>query len=95
MISRNEVASALRAYVREAAEAPRPPAAVRAREGAEGVSLSPQAADVARWLQALRSLPDVRQDRVETVRQRLEAGDYPPPAAAVAEKILARWLANR
>jgi negative regulator of flagellin synthesis FlgM len=104
MISPNEVASALRAYVRETSGPARPSKTGRSQGGppsggaasppADPVSLSPRAAEVARWLAQIRSLPDVRPDRVAEVVQRMQSGQYPPPAGEVADKILSRWLVN-
>jgi flagellar biosynthesis anti-sigma factor FlgM len=103
MISSHELASALRAYVREAGAPVR--AAQRPQVGPSGggepgsgtspVSLSPQAGEVGRWVAQLRSLSEVRPERVAEINQRLQSGQYPPSGAEVADKMLGRWLIDR
>jgi flagellar biosynthesis anti-sigma factor FlgM len=38
----------------------------------------------------LRSQPDVRQDRVDELKSRVESGAYSVPSSAVADKLLSR-----
>lgn len=59
----------------------------------DGVTISDaakQAADVARVVQASKNTSDIRADRVEAARQRIERGDYKNPevVAQVAERLL-------
>jgi flagellar biosynthesis anti-sigma factor FlgM len=58
------------------------------------VSVSQQAADVRRWVARVASLPDVRQDVVDRIRQRIARGEYPPPAGDVAAQMIARWVGD-
>lgn len=106
MISPNEAAAALRTYVREPAGPARPAGpgqagSVQAGGGPQGpgtdataVQLSPGATQMKQWLAQLRTLPDVRTNRVAEVGSRLQSGQYPPPSRDVAGKILSRWLVD-
>lgn len=58
----------------------------------EKVSLSPAARDIQRAEQALRELPDVREEKIEELKQRIEAGEYEIKGDRIAEKILSESL---
>ena len=49
------------------------------RDGLEPVGDRVELSQVARWLDRLRQLPDVRQDLIDNVRQELAAGTYETP----------------
>ena len=56
--------------------------------GRDAFTLSMQAEDYQQVRNALTQVPDVRTDRVDVIRQRIEAGQYNVSAAAVADRIL-------
>lgn len=78
---------------READEAREASASGASTPSQDGVSISEaakQAAEVARVVQLSRGSSDIRADRVEAARERLERGDYKNPevVAQVAERLL-------
>ncbi len=76
--------------VRRGAPAREPAAA---REG-DGMSLSERAKEVVSVTRALGEMPEVREDLVRDIKERIEAGTYDISAEDVAEKILARVAIN-
>ena len=70
-----------------------PEAGAAAREG-DGISLSERAKEVVSVTRALGELPDVREDLVRDIKERIEAGTYDISAEDVAEKILGRAALN-
>jgi negative regulator of flagellin synthesis FlgM len=52
------------------------------------VSLSEDAAVLQRVLEAVKDMPDVRDDLVQAIRAQLEAGTYEVDAEALAERLL-------
>jgi len=59
----------------------------RARSDSDSVSLSAQASDYQVARRAVANAPDVRADRVNQIRERLEAGTYNVSSYAVASRI--------
>lgn len=58
------------------------------------VILSSQAQEVGQLYQAIRALPEVREDRVREISAKIAQGTYDVDAQAVAEKMLARTFAD-
>ncbi|MDA0270320.1 MAG: flagellar biosynthesis anti-sigma factor FlgM [Chloroflexi bacterium] len=56
------------------------------------VALSDEARGFARIMQAVSETTDLRADRVEALRQRVDAGDYQVDADALARLLLARGI---
>lgn len=52
------------------------------------VSISSQAKDFQTVMKAIKDIPDVRQDKVESIREKYEAGTYDVKESDIAEKIL-------
>lgn len=52
------------------------------------INVSDRAANVGKMIEKLNDLPDVRQEKVEALRQKIEAGEYKPSADAIADAIL-------
>ena len=61
---------------------------------ADGVTFSPESANVGRWLSALHGLPDIRAERVQSVAARVAAGQA-PQATEVARQMLSRVVGDR
>lgn len=74
----------------KAAEADGKESAVRSESSAESerISLSPESKDVERLKQAMAELPEVRSERVESLRGSINAGTYQVPLDQVAEKMV-------
>ena len=62
----------------------------------KSVSLS-QDAEVRRLKELVKSLPDVRQDKIESIKKQIDSGVYDAPAESVAESIadMARLLREK
>jgi len=56
--------------------------------GSDCLELSVRSREVARITELAKSLPDVREDRVEKVRRQLESGAYEVKAEKIAEKMI-------
>jgi negative regulator of flagellin synthesis FlgM len=52
------------------------------------LSISNQAKDFQTVMKALKDVPDIRQDKVNTIREKYEAGDYEVKEADITDKIL-------
>ncbi len=59
---------------------------------ADGISLSDRARDVVKITRALEEVPEIREDLVADIKERIEAGTYDISAEDVAEKIMGRAL---
>lgn len=51
-------------------------------------SISGTAKDFTNVMKALRQIPDIRQDRVEEIKQKIELGEYSVKASDVADRIV-------
>lgn len=52
------------------------------------INVSDRAANVGKMIEKLNDLPDVRQEKVEALRQKIESGEYKPSAEQIADAIL-------
>ena len=57
------------------------------------VALSTNAKDFQAVRNALSTEPDIRVDRVEEIRSRIESGEYDVSAEAIADKIISKYFA--
>lgn len=95
IISRTQVDRVLRAYLegvpelRARSDAARGPAVPEDR-----VQISVDARRVSEYVELVRRLPDVRQERVAELRQAIRSGGYRVDPDAVAAKMLERLLAD-
>lgn len=55
------------------------------------VALSSTAKDFRTIYQALANVPDVRQDKVDTIKEQMNNNSYNVKASAVAEKMLSKY----
>ncbi len=88
--AQSEVASAVDRV--EEARTNRPTDEAQAARDGDGINLSDRAREVVRVTRALADMPEVREDLVRDIKERIEAGDYDIPAEDVAEKILSRTI---
>jgi len=100
VISRNEINNILTTY-RQRAQA------VSEKDGSreevrtvrgnqrDRLEISPKAREVQRLKRLLEQIPEVRQDKVQAIRQKISRGEYGVSAEDVAEKILGRALADK
>jgi len=58
------------------------------------VILSSQAQEFGQIYQAIKSLPEVREDKVQDIATRISQGNYSVEAKDVAEKMLGRIMAD-
>ena len=94
-IDNNLSASAARTYVQNA-DAARAAQANRAQQAdtapranrADSVELSSNARRMAAARDAVQNTPDVRQEKVDAIKQRIESGTYEVPARVLARKLL-------
>lgn len=97
-ISHRQIQSVIEAYHKrlEAVDSGLP-AGVSHRPGSRSdrVELSADARELARLAQMVRELPEVREDVVRRLAEALKEGTYHVPAREVAEKMVARYLADR
>lgn len=59
------------------------------------IVLSSTAQEFAHTLQALRNMPEVRQEKVDELNRRIEAGQYDVGARDIADKMLAYMKSER
>jgi negative regulator of flagellin synthesis FlgM len=59
------------------------------------VVLSTQAQEFAHILQKIKNMPDVREEKVQELTQRIQSGEYHIEAKEVADKMIGRVLADK
>lgn len=59
------------------------------------LEISPDAQELARLVEMVRQLPDVRADRLRELAEALAAGTYDVSGRDIAEKMWGRFLADR
>lgn len=69
-------------------EQPAAQTGVTSASEADRVNVSERAATINRLAARASELPDVRQEKVEALRERIESGSYNPSADDIAEAIL-------
>lgn len=97
-ISNRQVQSLIEAYQKRLeAVGTDPRSAVVRRPGSRSdrVELSPDAQELARLSQLVRQMPEVREDVVRQLAEQIREGSYHVPARDIAEKMVARYLADR
>lgn len=81
-------ANRLGSYRTTGTEAPPPAAATSPAPPSDQVYISSQAETVARLVGRVRELPDIRRERVESLRAIATSGAYHPNSADIADAIL-------
>lgn len=64
-------------------------------QGKDEVVLSSQAQEFAQILQDIKNLPDVREEKVKEITERIASGNYRVEAGVVAEKMIGRMIADK
>lgn len=81
-------ANRLGSYRTTGSEAPQAPQKGNTAPLSDQVLISPQAETVARLVARVRELPDLRRERVESLRAIATSGAYHPSAADIADAII-------
>ncbi|NLN64333.1 MAG: flagellar biosynthesis anti-sigma factor FlgM [Clostridiaceae bacterium] len=58
----------------------------------DGYKISSQAKDYQAVMKALRDVPDIRQDKVREISERLESGQYKVETRDISDKIISKLL---
>jgi negative regulator of flagellin synthesis FlgM len=99
-VDSNNPSIELSAYVKQvrqqqkSAEAGPQPAAQTAQESGDKVDLSSRAREVQQASEMLKSMPDVRTDKVEKVKMEVDKGTYKVVGAQVATDMLKESFEN-
>lgn len=64
------------------------PQADKVSLGGDKIELSHKGAKVSRMVDQIKQMPDVRQDRVDELRQKITSGEYDPSSETIADAIL-------
>lgn len=64
-------------------------------QGTDTFSLSSTAKDFQVAKQALAQIPDIRQEKVDHIKQQIESGTYNVTGKEVADKLIQRWIDTR
>lgn len=64
----------------------------RAEEKRDYVALSTQAKDFQNVRKVLSKVPDIREDKVNDIRQRIQNGEYSVSASDIADKIISGYF---
>lgn len=96
IISGKQIQSIMKVYTdqNKVAKSDKPAGASPASKKDE-VILSTQAQEFGQIYQAIRAMPEVREDKVKELAERIAQGDYSVDAREVAEKMLGRLMADR
>ena len=52
------------------------------------IQLSGEAAKIGKLVETIKDLPDVRQEKVDALREKIEAGEYNPSSVDIADAML-------
>lgn len=102
-ISRSEIRNVLNAYLDRvktvdavSSRGSQTPQA-KAKDGVpvDNLTLSPRAQEIQRLRDMVTKIPDVREDRVRSVKESLDQGLYQVDGEMIASQVLARMLGDR
>ncbi|EAX46821.1 anti-sigma-28 factor, FlgM [Thermosinus carboxydivorans Nor1] len=96
IISNTQVQNILKVYGEQTkvGKNAKPPSAGPVQRTDE-VVLSAQAQEFSQILQALKNMPEVREDKVKELADRIATGNYHVDAKEIADKMLGRIVADR
>ena len=96
IISNNQIQNILKVYSEQTkvGKSSRPASTSQVQRQDE-VVLSAQAQEFSQILQALKNMPEVREDKVKELADRIAAGNYHVDAKEIADKMLGRIVADR
>lgn len=95
IISRSQIGQTVQAYADQLRGRPASDTPPRRKAGQDKVVLSPEAARLAEARRLLKSIPEVRADRVSEVSQAIARGEYRVSGQEIAEKLCGRLLVDR
>lgn len=100
MISRSEIGKVYRGYVQSVSgvrkgEGRKPAGEASGVRQADALTLSAEAQEVQRLREALAAVPEVREERVRALAERVASGTYRVDADEVATQILGRLLGDQ
>jgi negative regulator of flagellin synthesis FlgM len=95
IISGKQIQDALKVYADQNQKAKPAARSQQSVSKRDEVVLSPKAQEFSQLLQKLKSMPEVREEKVAELTARIEAGEYAVDAKDIAEKMLGRTLADR
>ncbi len=97
IISNNQIQNLLRIYNKDAAISKNNAVAgVKGKNTAQDeLALSGESRIKQRAFQAARQAPDIREDRVDNLREQISSGTYTVTDDEVAEKMIARAIVDR
>jgi len=95
-ISKNQMDEVIRAYLKAPrTEKPSQTGTAKVEKTRmDRVALSSEAQRLADYVSLVKSLPDVRKQLVEEIARRLDSGEYNVGSYEIAEKMLAREMAD-
>ncbi|MEW6243581.1 MAG: flagellar biosynthesis anti-sigma factor FlgM [Bacillota bacterium] len=96
-ISKNQMNEVIKAYLKATrTEKPSQTGTAKVEKTRmDSVALSSDAQRLADYVNLAKSLPEVRKELVEEISRRLDSGEYNIGSHEIAEKMLARDLADR
>jgi len=96
-ISDNQIQGAIHSFVRQVKNGTHKPAAGKPTPdpAVDRVNLSPAAEELQAVKKNVLSLPDIRIEKVESIKAAIEAGEYRVSAGEIAEKMLGRSIDDK
>jgi negative regulator of flagellin synthesis FlgM len=64
-------------------------------QSGDRATISNRATELNKFKEILAQMPDVRQDKLTDLAERIKSGQYNPPSEEVAQKMLLRGLADK
>lgn len=64
----------------------------RAEEKKDMIALSSQARDYQSVKKALNNVPDIRTDKVDAIKAKMDAGQYDVKTSDIVDQMLAQWI---
>ncbi|HAI22036.1 MAG TPA: flagellar biosynthesis anti-sigma factor FlgM [Clostridiales bacterium UBA8153] len=95
IISRSQIGQTVQAYSDQLRGRTSSAAPLRRKAGHDQVALSPEASRLAEARRLLKSIPDVRAERVSELTQAISRGEYRVSGHDIAEKMCGRLLVDR
>ncbi len=96
IISGKQIQSIMKVYTdQNKVTKSQPPSGAAPTGKKDEVILSTQAQEFGQIYQAIKAMPDVREDKVRELSEKIAQGNYSVDAKEVAEKMLGRIMADR
>lgn len=95
IISSKQVQSILKVYSENKAAKSASPDKTTSVQRRDEVVLSSVAKEFGPMLQALKNMPDVREDKVKEISAKMQSGNYTIDGREVADKMIGRAMADK